>query len=209
MKKINNTIKLIVLLVAGVTAFSTAGAQPVKNMYLNVDWQLNLPIRTGFADRFGGWGMNIDHGYYITDNIGLGLFVAFHTNHEYIGRQTISLDETAAITTDQQHSLFQLPFGVAARYSFTPHERCQPYVALKMGANYSKMSTHMNIFKMSDNAWGFHISPEIGTNLYLDAKKSLALHLATYYSYSTNKSDVLVYSFNGINNWGIRIGLGF
>ena len=36
------------------------------------------------------------------------------------------------------------------------------------------------------------------------------LHLALYYSYSTNKADnVLTYNVDKLNNFGFRIGLSF
>ena len=44
MKKIYKSIKLIALLVACLAIPSLAGAQVVKNMYFNVDWQINSPF---------------------------------------------------------------------------------------------------------------------------------------------------------------------
>ena len=41
MKKIYKSIKLIALLVACLAIPSLAGAQVVKNMYFNIDWQIN------------------------------------------------------------------------------------------------------------------------------------------------------------------------
>lgn len=213
MKRVNNTttIKLAALLfVASFTFSSGVSAQQSScNAYGNIDWQFNLPIETNFADRLSGWGLNIDGGYYITKDIGVGLFVSYHTNREYIPRQTMNLSETSSLTSDQQHSLFQLPFGVSSRYAFYPGGRVQPYLGLKLGANYAKTSSHMNIFRVSDDSWGFHVSPEIGANVYVDPQKTFAIHIASYYSYSTNTNDVLIYSVDGISNWGIRVGIAF
>lgn len=208
MKKNKYNIKLVALFMTGFLFSSAINAQNPRNAFINVDWQFNLPLND-FANTFSGWGANIESGYYITDNIALGGFLSYHTNQEYIERQTLITSESSAVTSDQQHSLFQIPFGVATRYTFAPEKKFTPYVGLKLGANYAKMSSHMNIFRMSEKSWGFHISPEIGTNLYVDPENKFAIHFATYYSFSSNKDDLLVYSLNGINNFGVRVGIGF
>ena len=37
----------------------------------------------------------------------------------------------------------------------------------------------------------------------------LGFHVALYYSYSTNSGDVLTYSMDNINKFGIRVGISF
>lgn len=114
-----------------------------------------------------------------------------------------------AITSDQQHSIFQLPFGAAFRYNVAPESQFQPYAGVQLGASYSEMSTYMNVMKVYDRNWGFYVSPEIGMNMYFTPQKQIGLHIAAYYNYATNKGDVLSYSIDGLNNWGIRLGLAF
>ena len=43
----------------------------------------------------------------------------------------------------------------------------------------------------------------------LVADYRLGFHVALYYSYATNSGDVLTYSINNINNFGIRVGISF
>ena len=93
-----------------------AKAQLTDNGYANIDWQFNFPLSNHFADKASGWGMSFEGGYYVTPNIALGAFLAYHSNHEYFGRQTLPVGEGGSINTDQQHTLFQLPFGLAGRY---------------------------------------------------------------------------------------------
>lgn len=209
MKKIYKSIKLIALLVACLAIPSLAGAQVVKNMYFNVDWQLNSPFGQSFADKTSGWGAHGEAGYYLTPNFALGAFISYHTNNKYIDRQTIPVSSTSAITSDQQHSIFQLPFGAALRYNFAPENQFQPYVGTQLGASYSEMSTTMNILKVYDRNWGFYVAPEIGMNIYCTPEKTFGVHIAAYYNYATNKGDVLSYSIDGLNNWGIRLGVAF
>lgn len=95
-------------------------ARTGKNGYANIDWQFNIPLNNGFSDKASGWGMNFEGGYYFTPHIGAGLFFAFHTNNEYIPTQTLNLSPSSQLTSDQQHALYQLPFGAAFRYRFMP-----------------------------------------------------------------------------------------
>ncbi|MBQ7818252.1 MAG: outer membrane beta-barrel protein [Bacteroidales bacterium] len=186
-----------------------AKAQITDNGYLDVDWQFNIPVNTKFADKAAGWGMAFDGGYYITDNVGVGVFLTYSTNNEYIEKQTLALSETSALTTDQQHSMFQLPFGVSARYRFIPEAIATPYFSLKLGAEYSKISTYYNSFVSTDEAWGFYLCPEFGTTIYFTSSHTVGLHMSIYYAYATNKSSVMVYDVNGLNNLGFRLGLSF
>ena len=131
--------KLFGFVAAVVVALSlpaTGHSQILYNGYFNIDWQYNWPLGDSYADKSSGWGMNFEGGYYFPSNVGLGAFIAFHTNNKYIPRQTFPIGGTGAITTDQQHSVFQLPFGVTGRYRFTQGRVLEPYVAVKVGANY-------------------------------------------------------------------------
>lgn len=39
-------------------------------------------------------------------------------------------------------------------------------IGLKLGANYTKMSSDFYIYEVKDNTWGFYVSPEVGVNIY-------------------------------------------
>ncbi|MBE6298845.1 MAG: porin family protein [Bacteroidales bacterium] len=209
MKIINKIIISALLLVSMLFVSPTAKAQITDNGYLDIDWQFNIPINTNFADKAAGWGMSLDGGYYLTDNVGIGAFMTYSTNNQYIERQTLMLNETSALTTDQQHSIFQLPFGVSVRYRFIPDAIVKPYLAVKLGPEFSKVSSYYNSFTSRDKSWGFYVCPEVGTTIYFTSSQTVGLHVALYYSYATNKSDVLIYSVKGLNNAGFRLGLSF
>ena len=38
----------------------TSKAQIWENVHFNVDWQMNMPLNSNFADKFSGWGMNFE-----------------------------------------------------------------------------------------------------------------------------------------------------
>lgn len=212
MKTIKNiTIKSALLAVVCLCAATPGNAQLIRQGYLNADWQLNVPLSNGFADKTSGWGMNFEGGYYLNNSdFAIGAFLNYHTNNEYVDWQTIELSSTSALSTDQQHSLFQLPFGVSGRYALSGREgMLQPYISMKLGANYARMSSYYSAFESYEDTWGFYLSPEIGTTIYPSYNRYFGFHIAAYFSYSTNSGKVLTYSVDKLNNFGVRVGVAF
>ena len=207
------TIKYLSLRVLAAVALTLVFALPAKaqltdNGYANIDWQYNFPLSNNFADKSSGWGMNFEGGYFLSDNFALGGFLAYHSNNEYVGRQTLPVGEGGSLNTDQQHTVFQLPFGLASRYVWNRGGSFQPYFGVKVGAQYAQLKSTFNAFAAKDNTWGFYASPELGFNVYPWAYGP-GLHFAAYYSYGSNKGDVLTYSVDGLSNFGLRVGIAF
>lgn len=201
--------KALLLAVAAVTFALPGRAQLIQNTYLNVDWQVTVPLGSAFADKASGWGMNFEGGYFVTPEITVGAFISYQTNLESIPRQTLELGKSAALTTNQEHALFQLPFGVATRYNWLTESVFQPYVGLKLGACWTEMSSYYYVVKQYDDSWGFYLSPELGFSIFPRPDYRLGFHVAVYYSYATNSNDVLTYSVNRLNNFGVRVGISF
>lgn len=207
------TLKYISLRAFAIAALALVFAMPAKaqmtdNGYANIDWQFNFPLNNHFADKASGWGMNFEGGYFLTSNFALGGFLSYHSNHEYFDRQTLPVGESGSLNTDQQHTVFQLPFGLATRYAWNRGGAFQPYVGVKLGAQYAQLKSTFNAFEANEDTWGFYVSPEIGFNVYPWAYGP-GLHFAAYYSYGTNKGDPFTYSVDGMNNVGLRIGIAF
>lgn len=202
-------IKVLVLTAALVAVTLPGRAQVFPNTYMNVDWQLNVPMGSSFADKTTGWGMNFEGGYFVTPKISVGAFISYHTNFQSIDRQTLDLGDGAALTTNQKHALFQLPFGVSGRYNWMPDSVFQPYAGLKLGANYAEMSSYYYVVKQYTDTWGFYLSPEIGVSIFPNPSYRLGFHVALYYSYATNSGSVLTYKINNVNNFGLRVGVSF
>ncbi|MBQ8502449.1 MAG: porin family protein [Bacteroides sp.] len=204
---VSSSLKVMATIALTLLFVFPAKAQMTDNGYANIDWQYNFPLSNNFADKSSGWGMNFEGGYYVTDNLALGAFLAYHSNHEYFGRQTLPIGN-GSLNTDQQHTLFQLPFGIVGRYSFDRGSDFQPYVSLKVGPQYAQLKSSFNVYQATDNTWGFYFSPEVGINIYPWAYGP-GLHIAAYYSYGTNKGDLMTYNVDGLSNIGLRIGIAF
>ena len=206
MKTMRNLFYIALLLT--MSAFPLIGkAQISLDSYFNVDWQFKIPLGNKFSSDASGWGMNFEGGYYVTSGIAVGGFISFHTNNEYFSRRTIHLSPTLSMNSDQQHQMFTLPFGALIRYRFIEAD-FQPYVGMKLGACYSEFNNYYYIFLKEQNRWGFYMSPEVGFNWY-PWPNGLGLHLAIYYSYATNKCNIMSYSQNGLNDVGFRLGIAF
>ena len=203
MKTIKKIILGAIVLMAAIYP-SESKAQASLNSYFNVDWQFNIPLGNNFSNGASGWGMNFEGGYYITQDVAIGAFINFHTNNEYFPRQTISLSETLSMSSRQQHQMFTLPFGISARYRFIESD-FQPYVGMKLGMCYSEFNNYYYIFEKSQDRWGFYMSPEVGFNYYPWAN-GIGFHMALYYSFATNKCNIMSYKQSTLNNIGFRLG---
>ncbi len=208
------TIKYISTRVLAVMAVALVCALPAKaqlsdNGFASVDWKFNIPLSNDFANKASGWGMNFEGGYFVTENVGIGLFLNYSSNHKYVAKQVLPISPTESLCTDQQHTIFQLPFGASVRYQFNRGGVWQPYVSAKLGASYAKFSSDYNVFESRDKTWGFYASPEIGLNVF-PWSYGPGLHVALYYNYATNKcKDLLIYDQSGLNNFGFTLGVAF
>lgn len=180
-----------------------------QKAHLVIDWQMNAPISTGFADKISGWGMNFEGLYDLTPRWSVGAFINFHTNHKYIDRQTLQLSPTEALTTDQQRSAYQLPFGVEGVYTLYDGRYVKPYVGVKLGTAYTRYTTYYGANGIYDSGWGFYASPEVGLKIYPSPHRRFGFHVAGYYNYMTNKVATLTSDVEGQSNVGFRLGVIF
>ena len=166
------------LIVLSVFGFQGRAQHLPDELHFNFDWQVNAPIGTDFADQLSGWGMSFEFGYEVAGPWSVGAFASFHTNHQYVERQTIHLSPTEALTTDQQHSAFQVPFGALVSYSLYDNGYVQPYVTAKLGAMYQQNTTYLNTVGYYERPWGFYVSPEIGVNIHPLKYSRFGFHVA-------------------------------
>lgn len=201
--------KALLLAVAAVTFALPGRAQLLRNSYLNVDWQVTVPLGDAFADKASGWGMNFEGGYFVTPEITIGAFISYQTNIESIGRQTLQLSNGSALTTSQEHTLFELPFGVVGRYNFLKGSIFQPYVGMRIGADYAEMSSYYYTIQQYEDSWGVYLSPELGVSIFPSPAQRYGIHVALFYSYASNSDKLLLYSMDNISRFGVRLGVSF
>ena len=54
---------------------SESKGQISLDSYYNIDWQFNIPVGNDFSNGASGWGMNFEGGYYVTQNIAVGVIL--------------------------------------------------------------------------------------------------------------------------------------
>ena len=196
-------MKKIIYIIASAAAMvlfaSTADAQMGKREYINAGWQFNGTVANDFVENASGYGAYIEGGYYITPMFAVGGFASFHTNNDYIPKQTYTFQDQSALTTDVDRSIYQVPFGLTMRTRFLRGE-LQPYLGTKIGAEYSTQSTYMSTFVNRHDNWGFYMSPEVGLVLFPFERTDVGFQFAVYYSFCTNKNSD--YDIKGIKNVG-------
>ena len=202
-------ILAVVLLSCVAMISTTTQAQLYKSTYFNIDWQFNAPVCTDFANVASGWGLNFEGGYYVAPKLALGLYGSFHTNNEYVEAQVLQLSSSSALYTDQIQRIFQVPFGALLKCRFIEDSMFEPYVTAKIGANYVRMSSVNNVLDFYDETWGCNIQPEVGVSIFPSSHNRTGIHLALYYSYSTNQGKCLIYTLEGLNNIGFNLGVTF
>ena len=87
----------LMLCVCSMFAMQSYAQRVPDKLHFTIDWQMNAPYSTDFADKISGWGMNFEGTYDVSPRWALGAFINFHTNHKYIGRQTIQLSPTESL----------------------------------------------------------------------------------------------------------------
>lgn len=208
MKKLSVITCAITLCIAALSPLQSE-AQWIKPMYFNVDWQFNGPVGNDYADVASGWGMSFETGYYVIPRMAVGLYFSYHTNHKYVGEQILHLSSSSSLYTDQQHSVFQMPFGALVKYRMVEGKHWEPYISMKVGAMYAQMNSYTQVFKFYDNSWGFNMQPEAGITFYPMPHKRCGIHLAIYYNFSSNKNQTLTYDIDCYNNIGFHLGVAF
>jgi uncharacterized membrane protein len=208
-KRTNVMKRIIYMLAVSAVVLLTAvqaNAQMGKRYYINGGWQFNGTISNNVAESAQGYGAYMEGGYYLTPMLAVGGFASFSSNDQYYGTQTYTFEDHSALTTDVTKSVYQVPFGATLRCRFM-RTQLQPYLAAKIGAEYSEQNTYMSTFVSRSDNWGFYVSPEIGLSWFPFSQTDFGFQLAAYYSYATNQNKS--YGMNGINNLGFKLGVAF
>lgn len=201
MKKLIITSILIVFIAAAVNAQTQFGA---------VSWNINFPTNKDYVTKTSFAGGRVEYRYFPKyKNISFGLSLDWSTYEEYLPRQTFQKpDGSAAVTSDFVTQVYQVPIDATAHYYFeTKSKKVKPYVGIALGAQYLDQSLYYNVYVSEVNNWGFHARPEIGALIYPDGRHNWGLLVGAYYSYGSNKTELI--DANSFTNFGVNIGFLF
>ena len=82
----------------------------------------------------------------------------------------------------------------------------EPYIGVALGGQYMEQSLYYNVYVSDDNNWGFVARPELGL-IINPQHKGWGFLVGAYYSYATNKTDLI--NSNSFTNFGINLGVVF
>lgn len=71
------------------------------------------------------------------------------------------------------------------------------------------MSSYYYTIQQYQDTWGVYLSPEIGVSIFPSPAQRFGFHVALFYSYASNNDDLLIYTMNNINRFGVRVGISF
>ena len=170
-------------------------------------WGVNFPTNSDYLTKTSYAGGKFEYRYFVKPNVSVGLAWDWCTYEQYFSRQTFEKPDGGAITSDFVAQVYQVPLTATAHYYFKESKRLKPFAGIALGAQYLDQSLYYNVYVSDDNTWGFVARPELGTIIKPGEHKHWGVLLNAYYSYSTNKTDLI--NSDSFKNFGINLGLVF
>lgn len=194
---------LLLLLLVNIGVKAQGDNEPGPFM-LSGMWQFSSNFNNHMASNISGWGSQIEMGYHVNPHFDAGAFISWHTNRTNFPRQVYYYDDYA-VNMDMLYAVFQIPFGLFVNYSLAPNHLIEPYVGLKVGANYGEETHYHNVFSFEKASWGGYIAPEVGIIIYpFEMGRLCGFRVSLHYGFSNNG---LQEASSGMRNWGIRFGI--
>jgi hypothetical protein len=199
MKKIMITLSLVFLITISVFA---------QKQLFGIGWQINFPNNNNYLSKTSFAGGKFEYRHFLKHkNVSWGLAGDWSTYEQFLPRQTFTKPDGSAITGDYVAQVYQLPLTATAHFYLEAGKHFQPYAGIALGGQYVEQSLYYNVYVSDDNNWGFVARPELGTIIKIDQHKEWGLMVSTYYSYSTNKNDLL--KSDSFKNFGVGLGIVF
>ena len=199
--------KIIIIAIFFVMASAVVNAQ---SQFGAISWNVNFPTTTDYLSKTSFSGGRIEYRYFPKfKNFSLGLAMDWSTYEEYLPRQTFQKpDGSAAVTSDFVSQVYQVPIALTAHYYFeTKNKMLKPYVGLGLGAQYLDQELYYNVYVSENENWGFLARPELGVLIYPQGQHNWGFMVGAYYSYASNKTELL--DLNSFTNFGVNIGFLF
>jgi hypothetical protein len=177
-----------------------------KNLFA-VDWAINFPSNNGYLNKTSYAGGKIEYRHFFKENFTFGLALDWTSYDQHIPTQTFQKpDGSGAVTSDFVAVAYQVPFTATMHYYFAKSKMLRAYAGIAAGGQYLEQDLYYNVYVSSDNNWGFVARPEVGVFINPN-NKYWGFNVGAYYSYATNKTDII--KSNSFSNFGINIGVVF
>ena len=195
---------LIFLLAFGSVTFATAQKGLSK---VSIQHSTQLPIGSvrDFVDNISPRGFSADFGYFISDNLSIGLAGGYSDLYQKTDRQTYTYSETE-ISAVKSHSLQAIPIMLKGNYSkIKEGSLFQPYAGIGIGGNLITYQEWFGTLVDEKSGFRFSVAPEIGTRIAFNKYSLAGVDVSLRYNYTAFKyNDV-----KNLQNISLNVGIFF
>ena len=200
MRKITTVFVLLI-------AACAPGFAQDKYFYINLD--VNMPLSNSeWISSTSTKGLRAGYRVFLNEKFSAGLDISWATFDEYLPTQTIE-NGNGAITTDYFKYLYSYSAAASGQYNFRigESETFFPYVGLGVGAMRNEYVLYYNIYKDTEQSWGFLARPETGLLVKFGRRRSVGAMAAIHYDFATNQSEK--FQYDRFSALGFQVGLIF
>ena len=138
----------------------------------------------------------IDYHKQLNTNLLAGIEFGWNTFYEKKDYDTYTKGN-ASLSGIQYRYSNNSPLLVTAEYHLQPENSIKPYANFGLGTMYTKRSTDMGMYRITEDTWHFAIKPELG--FMIDLGISSALKIAAKYYIGFGAGDLETQSYLGIS----------
>lgn len=128
-------------------------------------WSYSMGFGTGdlkeYIEKVSFRGATYNFSKLVTDNVGVGLEIAWHAFYEEKDYDTYSYGKYDYSGKQWRYSN-HVPLLFNLNYYFTPDQDFFPFVGMGIGTIYAERRTDMGQWAFTNDAWEFALKPEVG-----------------------------------------------
>ena len=114
-----------------------------------------------YVSNFSGRGFTLDYRKMVQPNVGVGFYSGWNVFYDEKPFDTYTIDNRS-LSGKQFRTVNSVPLMFATDYYLKPGEDFNPYVGLGVGTIYTERATDMGIYRLTQDAWNFAFTPQIG-----------------------------------------------
>lgn len=132
-----------------------------------------------YVSTFSGRGFTLDYRKMVQPNIGVGLYTGWNVFFDERPYDTYTIDNRS-LSGKQFRTVNSFPIMFATDYYLKPGEDLNPFIGLGVGTIYTERATDMGIYRLTQDAWSFAFTPQVG--FYYSVNRYSGISLAAKYN---------------------------
>jgi Outer membrane protein beta-barrel domain len=193
--------KILIITAMTITAsgiFLKASAQE----YFSAQYVMAFPVNdlSDYISETSFRGIGFEYQTKVNTNIAAGISLGWNTFYERKPYATYR-DGNASLSGIQYRYSNAVPAHITGQY-FLNEKKFAPFVGFGIGANFTRRTTDMGLYRWEEEAWSFSLRPEVGFMFHL--RETTALKVALRYNEVFQTSELDDQSF-----FSLGLGLVF